>query len=176
MGVICVLQSSGGDCLRTMAPKPTSTMRSSGQGALQSRTAANHMSSAVSIVRRLTQREHSGRNLAVLVHQHFGYQVHYTWECTFGNRSFERRFRSHEAVLAFCSTVETGTLEGLCSCAILQRGFFRVSGAVYTKTALCDKRIDGPWFSVRDEREWHENDADAVRCKCKVTSSADMQQ
>jgi hypothetical protein len=94
-----------------------------GQGALRSRTTARRMDAASSIVHQmLTQREHSGRNLGVLVHQHFGYRVHYTWEGTFGSRSFERRFESYDSVSDFCSTVETGTPEGLCSCVIARGG------------------------------------------------------
>jgi hypothetical protein len=89
-------------------------------------TAARHMSTANSIVQRLTRREHSGSNLGVLLHQHYGYRMHYTCNRAFGNRSFERRFRSYDSVLDFWTSVIAGTPEGLCACITGREEFFDV--------------------------------------------------
>jgi hypothetical protein len=162
-------------------------MKINGQGALRSRTTAKQMSPSTSIVQRLTQREHSGCNLRVLVHQHYGYRMHYTWDGAFGNRSIERRFRSHDAVLDFCTTVSIGTFEGLCSCISTREGFFNghlgtMIDLMYTKTSICNKAtgnpgvllpiptwLDGPWSTVCQEREWLETDAGNVKCMCNIT-------
>jgi hypothetical protein len=81
------------------------------------------MSSAVSIVHRLTQREHSGNNLAVYVHQHFGYRTYYMWNGSFGSRSFERRLCSHKTVKDLCTDIFTNTLEGTCGCISVREEF-----------------------------------------------------
>jgi hypothetical protein len=77
----------------------------------------------------------------------------------------------------------------LCSFTIVREGFFRFIGTVtdmlYTKT-FCVRdgshdwrvlppippRLDGPWFTIREERDWQENDAEAVKCSCNISSSA----
>jgi hypothetical protein len=88
------------------------------------RTSRHRMSSATSIVQRLTMREHSGQSLDVLVHQHFGFRMYCEWNGAFGNRSFERRFRTYKSVLAFCTRINTSTLEGACTCITRQDTFF----------------------------------------------------
>jgi hypothetical protein len=95
-----------------------------GAGALCSRTSTRRMSSAVSIVQRLTQLEHPGHNLAISIHQYFGYRIHYEWNGKFGNRSFEGRFRSYNSVLAFCTSIASGAREGMCTCITRREEFF----------------------------------------------------
>jgi hypothetical protein len=73
------------------------------------------LSTAISTVQRLTQREHSGNSLAVSVHQHFGNRMHYMRNGAFGNRNFERRFGSYKTVQALCTDIVTRTLEGRCN-------------------------------------------------------------
>jgi hypothetical protein len=122
--------------------KPATPQKSRGQGALCSRTSARHMSSATSIVQRLTQREHSGNNLGVFVHQHYGYRMHCMWNGAFGNRSFERRFGSYDSVQAFCTSVTTRTLEGMCKCIAGREEFFDVGprtliDLLFDKLTIC---------------------------------------
>jgi hypothetical protein len=99
------------------------SQRSRGQRALYSRPAARRMSSAESIVQRLTQREHSGNNLAVSVHQHFGYRTHYMWNGSFGSRSFERRLCSYKTVQDLFTDIFTRTFEGTCGCISVRDEF-----------------------------------------------------
>ena len=115
--------------------------RNNGQGTLRSRTATTRMATSPSIVQRPEHRALSGRNLGIMIHQHFGYRMHYTWDGSFGNRSFERRFKSYESVSDFCKTIVNGTPEGLCGCTIARDGgIFRFLGTVsdllYTKTGF----------------------------------------
>jgi hypothetical protein len=54
---------------------------------------------------------------------------------------------------------------------------------LYGKTTVCNKMyskpgmllpipsyLNGPWFTVREERRWQEEDAGNVRCLCRVSS------
>jgi hypothetical protein len=95
------------------------------------------MSSATSIVQRLTQREFSGHSLGVLVYQHFGFRMHCEWNGAFGNRSFERRFRTYKSVLAFCARINTSTLEGTCTCITHQDTFFDIFRLMHDKVTIC---------------------------------------
>jgi hypothetical protein len=106
------------------SPAPATTMShwSLGHGALYSRTTARRMFTAVSIVQ-LTQREHSGNILAVSVHQHFGYGMHYMWNGSFGSRNFERRLCSYNSVQELCKDIFTPTLEGSCVCISVRDEF-----------------------------------------------------
>jgi hypothetical protein len=139
-----------------------------GQGALRSRSSAGRMSSAISILQRLTQCEHSGRSLGGVIHQHYGYRLHCTWDGAFGNRSIEQRFGTYDSNLGFCTTVAAGGAEGLGSCISAREGFFYkipMSGELlYGKNTMCNKRcrkpemlpiwFDRPWFTIREERRW----------------------
>jgi hypothetical protein len=95
------------------------------------------MSSAVSIVQRLTQREFSGRSSDLLVHQHCGFRMHCEWNGAFGNRSFERRFRTYKSVLAFCTRINTNTLEVACTCIKHLDTFFDGFWLMHEKVNIC---------------------------------------
>jgi hypothetical protein len=99
-----------------MAPR-----KSTGREALRSRTAVvmpNAYSPA--IVQRLEHRALTGRVLGYPVHQHFGFRMHYDWNGAFGNRCFERRFRSYDSLAYFCTTLVNGTPEDLCCCTLVR--------------------------------------------------------
>jgi hypothetical protein len=141
-----------------------------GAGALRSRAATRRMASATSIVQRLFSREHSGRTLDVSIHQHYGYRMYCEWTGVFGIRSFERRFRSYETVLAFCTSIASSTLEGVCTCVTDRDEFFDgapgdpawvVDMLMLDKLVICraplpplPEGLDGPWCTVRQDRVW----------------------
>jgi hypothetical protein len=107
-----------------MASTPFAVQRSQGQGALRSRAATRRMSSATSVVQRLFSLEHSGRTLDVSIHQHYGYRMHCEWTGALGTCTLERRFSSYETVLAFCTSIASSTLEGVCTCVTSRDKFF----------------------------------------------------
>jgi hypothetical protein len=139
------------------------------------------MASAVSIVQMLTRREQSSSNFGILLHQDYGYRKYYTWNGGFGNRSFERRFRSYNYVMAFFTSITSGTLEGMCSCITCREEFFNgdpgtLIDVLFDKITPCrvflpplPDWLDGPWSTVRQERELQEADAGKTRCTCNAT-------
>jgi hypothetical protein len=128
-----------------MATTTINVARSMGQqGTLCSRADHLRRSSAISIVQRLTQREYSVRNLGILIHQHYGYQMCYEYRGNFGTRSFKRRFLSYYAVASFCIAISTCPLEGMASCITARDEF----GPVRTG-ALLQRCMTGPCFAER---------------------------
>jgi hypothetical protein len=125
-------------------------------------------------------------NLGVLLNQHYGYRMHYTWDGAIGNRSFEPRFRSYNSVLAFCTSISSGTHRGHVLLYNRPRGILSWrSGNVgryvvrqgkplssvssysgLARRTMVHRREKREWH----ERQWHEADADSVRCPCNVTS------
>jgi hypothetical protein len=144
----------------TTSPTPaTAIRRCQGQGALRSWASLRQMSSAVSFVQRLTLREVSGQSMRLSVHLHFGFRMHCEWNGTFGTRSFERRFRECEAVLTFCTTINTHTLEGVASCITRRDTLFDGYWLMHDKITICRAPLpplpewfDGPRACVRHTR------------------------
>jgi hypothetical protein len=135
--------------------------KAQGQGALRSRASSRSMSSAISIVQRLAQREFFGHSLHMSVHQHFGFRMHCEWNGAFGNRSFERRFRSYTSVLAFCTRINRSTLEVACTCITHQKTFFDGFRLMHDKVNICrvplhplTRRRDMSWSCTQRERNF----------------------
>jgi hypothetical protein len=122
------------------------------------------------------------RNLGVVIHQHFGYRIHCTWDGAFGNRSFERRFSSYNSVLGICTSVTEGTPECLCTCITPREELFdgepgTLIEILFDKVSPCrvslpplPEWLDVPWSTVRLERVYQESDAGATRCTCNAMS------
>ena len=77
---------------------------------------------SMNIVQRLGHRALTGRGLGIIMHQHYGYRVHFELRCEFGSRSFERRFRGYQSCNRFCISVIRGYTEGLCECMLVREG------------------------------------------------------
>jgi hypothetical protein len=165
-----------------MLSSTTSTVqKSSGRGKFYSRSSGAYMTSSFSIDQRLTRREHSGNTLGILVHQHYGYRMSYSWKDTFGNRSFLRRFRSYNSVMDFCIHLARCTLEAMASC-ITGSEEFRAVGSepepnmLFGRTMFCrdsvsltiPPRLDGPWYTVRAVREWQEEVLEDIEGVCML--------
>jgi hypothetical protein len=160
-----------------MASETTAAIvRNRGQVAFRSRASSRRMSSAGSVVQRLALREVSGQSLNLSVHQHFGFRLHCEWTGAFGNRSFERRFRTYEAVLEFCTRINTRTLEVVCTCITLQDTFFDGFQLMHDKVSICRallpplRRRDESWSCTQRERNWQEGDADHLSPSCGAQS------
>jgi hypothetical protein len=151
------------------------TQRSLGQGALRSRASLRQMSSAVSFVQRLAVREVSGQSMRLSVHQHFGFRMHCEWNGTFGTRSFERRFKECKGVLAFCTAINTHTLEGVSSC--ITRHDTDGYWLMHDKINICraplpplPEWLDGSGGCVRHTRVWQERDLRPWEESCGANS------
>ncbi len=81
---------------------------------------------ALNIVQRLGHRALTGRGLGVIVHQHYGYRVHYELRAEFGSRSFERRYPGYQPCKQACVDMVRGSPLDLCECMLM-----RESLAVY---------------------------------------------
>ena len=73
-----------------------------------------------SVVQRLGHRALTEWALGITAHQHFGFRMHFEWNGAFGNRCFERQFRSYNSLAYFCATLVSGAPEGLCSCTLVR--------------------------------------------------------
>ena len=69
---------------------------------------------ALNIAQRLGHRALTGRGLGVIVHQHYGYRVHYELKGVFGSRSFERRYPGYQSCQRACVDMVRGSPVGLC--------------------------------------------------------------
>jgi hypothetical protein len=135
------------------------------------------MSSAVSFVQRLALREVSGQSLSLSVHQHFGFRMHCEWDGTFGNRSFERRFRECTKVLAFCASINTSNLEVVCTCITRRDTLFDEFWLMHDKVTICRAPLpslpdwlDRPWTSVCQARVCQEGDTRPYDESCGAQS------
>jgi hypothetical protein len=128
-----------------------------------------------SIITRLVSRSQTEPGLQIQVHQHFGYRLHLLWRGTKHEGSsemcMEKIFLVSGDVQRFCTELEKGALEGLCSCAIAGVvQFMKEKGE--TCFIPLPSEIDGctcgAW--IRDLQE-HE---DQYRCCCRVSSSCTL--
>jgi hypothetical protein len=65
--------------------------------------------------------------------------MHYEWNGTFGNRSFVRLFRSYKSVLAFCTSIASSALEGMCTCIMRRDEFFDGDPGTLIDMLMLDK-------------------------------------
>ena len=75
---------------------------------------------ASNIVRRLGHRALTGRGLGVIVHQHYGYRIHYELRGEFGSRSFEQRYPGYQPCQQACADMVRGSPGDLCECMLMR--------------------------------------------------------
>ena len=158
-------------------------------------TAVLPHSRALNIVQRLCHRALTGRGLGVIVHQHYGYQVHYELRGDFGSRCFERRYPGYQPCQRACADMVRHSPGGLCEC-MLMRECLAVYGSreyVVRYEPLCvmalslttfatssfwspravlrlDEMRLGPWPSDDEDDGLPRRDMDSPWCGCTVTS------
>jgi hypothetical protein len=101
----------------------TTFIKSTGQGNLFSKLdSKKNFENNTSIISRLHSRSLTGRNLQIKVHRHFGNRLQLFWQtksCEIGTtRSIghEKLIQKNYDIQRFCSDLELGKLENLCSC------------------------------------------------------------
>ena len=79
-----------------------------------------HYRASYNIVQRFGHRALTGRDLGIIVHQHYGYRIHYELRGEFGSRSFERRYPGYQPCQQACADMVRGSPGGLCECMLMR--------------------------------------------------------
>jgi hypothetical protein len=103
----------------------TNFVKITGQGNLSSRVGNKIFIKNTSIVSRLQSRTLTERGLQIKVHKHFGRYIHLIWQtktCELGTTRMTNKFNKMKK---FCTELELGGLENLCSC--VSERFFSIT-------------------------------------------------
>ena len=83
-------------------------------------TAVLPHSRALHIVQRLCHWALTGRGLCVIVHQLYGYRLHYELRGEFVSHSFERRYPGYQPCKRACADIVRVSPGGLCECMLMR--------------------------------------------------------
>ena len=147
---------------------------------------------SMNFVQRLGHRALTGRGLGVIVHQHYGYRIHYELRGEFGSRSFERGYPDYQSCQRACVNMVLGYSEGLCECMLMREnlqvyGSFAYAGryeplcvgAVLNNSVWSPRHVLwldemwlGSWPAGNEQvDDLPRRDEDSKWCRCVVTSS-----
>jgi hypothetical protein len=100
----------------------TNYVKSTGQGNLLSKLDSKIFENNSCIISRLHSRTLTGRNIQIKVHEHFGDRLHLFWQTksyeigTTRSIGHEEFIQKNNDIKRFCTDLELGELENLCSC------------------------------------------------------------
>jgi hypothetical protein len=143
-----------------------------GMGKHQSKLIQKVSSQRPTIVDRLAARSITAQSLQILVHQHFGYRIHFEWTGSsdnFSSRFMERRFLMSSDTQTFCIELCKRGLEGLCT--FVYENYHTVIPA---RSPRCLREPYYPTQKYRQKPRWWikslEDMATDNCCECNISS------
>ena len=126
------------------------------------------------ILDRLAARSVTAQSLQILVHQHFGYRIHFEWNGgrsdNVSSRFMERRFLMGSDTQTFCIEFCKKGLEGLCTCV-----YENYHTVIPARSPRCLREPYYPTQKYRQKLRWWlkslEDMATENCCECNISSS-----